>query len=162
MSTLYRIELCSESTLKDKKHCFRLRGTKGVWRHMNFILGSEIEDEMHIWTLSTCKYMCICKQHIWHSCIYVVWCTYTHTSTHGVCMSFQTYTHILLLSPLGDRLVKPAADRQADWPFASGRMSWGRILHVAGSQIIHHYSWIREDNTKARPGIRMNPFCRIV
>ena len=29
MSTLYRIELCSESTLKDEKHRFRLRGTKG-------------------------------------------------------------------------------------------------------------------------------------
>lgn len=51
----------------------------------------EIEDEMHIWTLSTCKYMCICKQHIWHSCIYVCVCTYTHK--YGVYMSFQTYTY---------------------------------------------------------------------
>ena len=66
---------------------------------MNFIL--EIEDEMHIWTLSTCIYMYICKHSIYGTVIYmyVCVCTHTHKYTWSVCefLNIHTYTVVVVL-----------------------------------------------------------------
>ena len=68
---------------------------------MNFIL--EIENEMHIWTLSTCIYMYICKHSIYGTVIYMCVCVHTHTHTHkytwSVCefLNIYTYTVVVVL-----------------------------------------------------------------
>lgn len=94
-------------------------------------------------------------------CVYVYTCT-QHKHTCRVCVFLNIYIHYYHC-PWGISLSIQLRRNRPDWPFASSRMSRGRLLRVAGSQYNTSAQLDQEDNTnKARPGIGINPDGRIV
>lgn len=95
--------------------------------------------------------------------LYICMCVHTHTHKYTWSVyefpNIYTYTAVVVLRiGWSNQLL---TDRQTGLLPLAG-CPGGRILHVAGSQYNTSLQLDQEDNTKARPGIRMNPFCRIV
>lgn len=150
MSAQYRrIQLCSEGTLKSEQHPSRLRATKskvgGIQisyqtRNRKFIAHLESE---YLYTYVYIHTTKLSSWHIWND-YYVCVCIYMHTQY--VCIS--KYIHIYYYHyPQGTGLSTQLLRNRADWPFASSRMSQGRILCVAGSQYDISVQLDQEDNT---------------
>ena len=147
MSAQYRIELCSESTLKGEQYPFRLRGTKGKVGGILTSYQTRCTAHLDVEYMYTYVYKHrACMVQLVYVCVFV----YIHTQAHMECMCVSKYIHIYCCChPQGIGLSSQPLRNRPDWPLPPAGCPEVEFCMWQAASTIHHYSWIRRITPRA-------------